>query len=248
MENKKIIKQTTKLFLAGLLTFGMFGCSGNNNTNENTGKSKEEIILAACEKIKNAKSYDIEYLFEASPANEYYQYSKTTLEGTMSDVQNLVFEGHYHDEMLIDKDNKDNSDNEIYDGPITKKAGEDGIIPAEYNDGHEMHLDEDIMRSYAEPYVFVSTNYEESELLEYEIKEEEIEDGKRYTIHAVLKLLSDDETQEYESTEDCIYELNNEGYLVFVKQKSNSPLLTSENKITDINRTTLTQWKFSNIK
>lgn len=250
MKKNRIIKQSIKLFFAGLLVLTMVGCSENKSSNniENVGKSKDDIILDACEKISKAKSFDLEYFFESSPANEYYQYSKEIIKGTMSDVQNLVFDGHYHDEMINNKDDLDSPDNEIIDGPITKKAGEDAIMPPEYNDGHEFYISEDIIKMTAEPYVFVSSKYDESELIEYKIQEEDIEGGKRYTIHGVLKVSTDDGTQEYTSIEDCVYEVNNDGYLVFIKLKSTSPLFTVDNEITDKNRITVTQWKFSNIK
>lgn len=245
-----------------LVTFFLLcGCSSANDQNktdqeEVSTQQAEEImdtpenrILEAYLKLYDAKSFDVDFFLEATPANEFFYYSKTTLKGTLSDVENMVFEGYYHDEMLGNEETTENTkmDDLITEGPITKKAGEDAILPGEYNGGYDYSLGNlhfEIFPSiYQKP-----DEHGKSESLEYSITEEAIEHGTRYTIHAVDRNVLDDGTPPYTEEHECIYDVNMDGYLIYAKEVINSPLTTNDGKLTDTNRTVICERTYTNIK
>ena len=79
----------------------------------------------------------------------------------------------------------------ITEGPIIKKAGEDAILPAEYNGGYEFSPGNLYFEVY--PYIYQKPGEnEKSKSLEYSVEEEKTENGTKYTIHAKDELVYDD--------------------------------------------------------
>ncbi|WP_276833200.1 hypothetical protein [Massilicoli timonensis] len=251
-----------KFWIVFCAVFLLFGCTSKapkkseaqgsdllEEAMQEEAKEPEDVIYDAWQKTRTVKSYDVSYSWEATPANEFYKYTKTTFEGTVSDAENGVLEGYYYNEMLVN-DNVDPSTKRgdlITEGPITQKAGENAILPVEYNGGYE-YSPGNMNIFLVTPHLFLGISDQGEGLLEYSLQEEEIENGTRYMLHAVENKKYDDGKPEFQQTADCIYEVNKEGYLVFYKQTSVAPFFTLDNQLADRNHMIVEQCTFSNLK
>ena len=218
-------------------------------TQEMQDLTPEEHILAASNKLFSANSFDVESLWEATPCNDFYNHSKTTLNGTVSDVENMVFDGYYYNAYLdkVSGDGGGKANDLITEGPITKKAGEDAILPAEYNGGYEFSLGNLYFEVY--PYIYQKPGEnEKSKSLEYSVEEEETENGIKYTIQAKDEMVYDDGTPIHTQMTLAIYEIDEAGYLTYAKVVTKSPFITNDGEMTDIERTMVNEKRYTNIQ
>lgn len=242
------MKKTMILFLSAFL---MAGCAADSSQtldkkDEDTQivqteleKTPEVIVQDSIEKLKEAESFDMDFVEEDTPMNEFYKYSKTTISGTWTDVQNEVFEGNYGD-VKVDNDDPDTKRNEMdMEGPITKKAGEDAILPAEYNDGYEFSI------GYIEKFPKDVPNPNE-EYVEYTSQQEETDNGVRYVFHTIMTI-DQGNGAVYDETRDYVYELDDEGNIVYFKSTWISPLFTNSGILTDQIRTVTEEFTYKNI-
>ena len=243
MNMKKIIV----LFLSAFL---MAGCSASPQQKEEKDTeiieteleaTPENIVQEALTKLYDAKSFDMEYMWEATPSNDFFEYHKTTITGTFSDVQNEVFEGYYKDERYEDKEtNTTKMGDMVTEGPITKKAGEDAILPAEYNGGYEYSIGAILM--FPEPCPSQGDSFDE-----YSESTEEVESGTQYTFHVVDTTFEGNGIS-YQETNDFVYIVDHDGNLIYAKKTWIRPFKTNEGAITDQMRTVVTEFKYKNIQ
>lgn len=242
------MKKTIVLFLSAFL---IAGCSSNaTQTQEKKDtdkqivqteleKTPEMIVQNSIEKLKKAESFDMEFVEEDTPMNEFYKYAKTTISGTWTDVQNEVFEGNYGD-VKVHNDDPDTKRNEMdLEGPITKKAGEDAILPAEYNDGYEFSL------GFIDKFPADVPNTNE-EYAEYTSEQEETENGIRYVFHTITTIDRGNGAV-YDETIDYVYELDDDENLIYFKSTWISPLFTNSGILTDQIRTVTREFTYENI-
>ncbi|WP_346670739.1 hypothetical protein [Faecalicoccus acidiformans] len=243
------MKNTMILFLSAFL---MAGCAADSSQtldkkDEDTQivqteleKTPEVIVQDSIEKLKEAESFDMDFVEEDTPMNEFYKYSKTTISGTWTDVQNEVFEGNYGD-VKVDNDDPDTKRNEMdMEGPITKKAGEDAILPAEYNGGYEYSIGAILM--FPEPCPSQGDSFDE-----YSESTEEVESGTQYTFHVVDTTFEGNGIS-YQETNDFVYIVDHDGNLIYAKKTWIRPFETNDGVITDQMRTVVTEFKYKNIQ
>ena len=182
----------------------------------------------------------MDFVEEDTPMNEFYKYSKTTISGTWTDVQNEVFEGNYGD-VKVHNDDPDAKRNEMdLEGPITKKAGEDAILPAEYNGGYEYSIGAILM--FPEPCPSQGDSFDE-----YSESTEEVESGTQYTFHVVDTTFEGNGIS-YQETNDFVYIVDHDGNLIYAKKTWIRPFETNDGVITDQMRTVVTEFKYKNIQ
>ena len=242
------MKKTIVLFLSAFL---MAGCTSNASQTQETKEADTQIVQTELEqtpetivqnsikKLKKAKSFDMEFVEEDTPMNEFYKYAKTTISGAWSDVQNEVFEGNYADVKVHNDDPDTKKDEMDMEGPITKKAGEDAILPTEYNDGYEFSI------GYIEKFPEDVPNPNE-EYVEYTLNQEETDQGLQYIIHTI-KTIDQGNGAVYDDTRDYVYELDDDGNLIYFKSTWISPLFTNSGIMTDQMRTVTREFTYKNI-
>lgn len=80
------------------------------------------------------------------------------------------------------------------------------------------------------------------------VEEEKTENGTKYTIHAKDELVYDDGTPVRTQTVVAIYEIDEAGYLTYAKVVTKSPFITNDGEMTDIERTTVNEKRYTNIQ
>ena len=161
----------------------------------------------------------------------------------------MVFDGYYYNAYLdkVSGDGGGKADDLITEGPITKKAGEDAILPAEYNGGYEFSPGNLYFEVY--PYIYQKPREnEKSKSLEYSVEEEETENGIKYTIQAKDEMVYDDGTPIHTQMTLAIYEIDEKGFLTYAKVVTKSPFITNDGEMTDIERTTVNENRYTNIQ
>lgn len=241
------MKKISILFLSAFLLSGC-ASSTSQEVKQDVGiietepeQTSENIIEEAWFKLQDAKSFDMEYMWEATPCNDFFAYEKMTISGTFTDVQNEVFEGYYKDERYENQEtNTTKMTDMVTEGPITKKAGEDAILPAEYNGGYEYSIGTILMFPELCP-------SQEDSFDEYSQSQEKGKSATRYMFHVVDTVVERNQTS-YQQNIDYIYEVDNDGDLTYFKKTVVEPFRTNAGVITDQTRTTVTEFKYNNIE